>query len=98
MLAVFAFHCVELDTHLVTVVDLDTKCPVLQGHSEEAMLHAIVNNAATWMKNGLNISTYKLVIYISNEETLTHFAKLKAKHSDGKVVFDRINYLSNICY
>ncbi|KAF6029743.1 hypothetical protein EB796_011951 [Bugula neritina] len=53
-----------------------------QGHSEEAMLHAIVNNAATWMKNGLNISTYKLVIYISNEETLTHFAKLKAKHSD----------------
>lgn len=43
------------------------------------MLDAIVNSAYMWMSNGLNINTFKLVLYMGNEKMINLFTELKRK-------------------
>ncbi|XP_067949934.1 uncharacterized protein [Watersipora subatra] len=52
-----------------------------QRYDETTMLKAIVSNAVVWMKNGLSVQQFKLVIYRGNDEILETFRLLKREHN-----------------
>ena len=57
---------------------------MFQRYDEQSMLKAIVHSAVVWMKNGLNIKRFRLVIFKGNDAILETFKDLKREHNRCK--------------